>query len=640
MRLDWRRTAARRAPVSPAYGGSHVSIRARAAVLLALALLIATAVPAVAASPSARRTADAAAFHDRLIVVWKTGVPARLPLAAVASIRASENPLHSVVTARHGQAAAVAARLRSDPRVLAVVPDAQMKLLDWPADGSPSDPLYADQTDLAQIGVPEAWKTTRGDPSVVVAVIDSGVDLAHPDLVGVHVVAPRNEVWNSSDVTDADGHGTHVTGTILADTNNAVGIAGIAPDSSLMPIKVASDSGSLSFSDVLDGVDWARVHGANIINMSLGGQLTPEQAALGQPTFTAARSAGVLMVAAAGNEATTVRMYPASFQGVMSVSAVDSTDTIADFSNTGVAVDIAAPGVDLVSTMNDGGYLVASGTSMASPHVAGVAALVEAARPGLTVDQVEAVLRSSAVDLGAPGHDNLYGDGRVDAAAALTAPVPDPIPNLDPPGLLPALQLDFITPSADVHQTGSTYTATLAINHGVADSEALLGSWPIEGGRCESFSFPDITPVDFGPTIKLTGLAAGRCYQLLVAALDESDNYAEATASYIFVLDRTAPKVVRRVPAAGATGVRTDASIRVTFSEHVVVGGGVRLRNTRTGLVVRARYTWIASTNTLVIDPVLRMFPSTRYQVEVTSRVKDASGNRIKASSWTFRTGS
>ena len=615
-----------------------MSIRIRAAVLLALALLLSTVVPVASASPSVRQTADAAAFHDRLIVVWKTGVPTRLPLVGVASIRASENPLHSLVTARHGQAAAVAAKLRSDPRVLAVVPDAKMKLLAWPADGAPSDPLYADQTDLAQIGVPDAWKTTRGDPSVVVAVIDSGVDLAHPDLAGVNVVAPRNEVWNSTDVTDTVGHGTHVTGTILADTNNAVGMAGIAPDSTLMPIKVASDSGGLSFSDVLDGVDWAREHGANIINMSLGGDLTPEQAALGQPTFTAARSAGVLMVAAAGNDETSVRMYPASFQGVMSVSAVDSTDTIADFSNTGLAIDIAAPGVDLVSTMNDGTYLVASGTSMASPHVAGVAALVEAARPGLTVDQVEAVLRSSAVDLGTPGRDNQYGDGRVDAAAALTAPIPDPIPTLDPPALLPALTISFVSPFTDVYQTRSSYTATLAINHDVAESTAMLASWPIVGGQCEPFSFPDLEPAEFGPTIPLTGLRAGRCYQLYVAALDESDNYAEATSSYIFVLDRTAPKVVRRTPAAGATGVRTDANVSVKFSERVVVGGGVRLVNTRTGLIVRAHYTWIASTNTLVIDPVLRMYPGTRYRVEVTARVEDMSGNRIKGLSWSFTT--
>jgi subtilisin family serine protease len=136
--------------------------------------------------------------------------------------------MRSVVTAKPGRSASVAAALRADPRVLAVVPDASLSLLDWPADGEPFDPHYAQQPDLAQIDVPEAWKTTTGDPSVVVAVIDSGVDLTHPDLDGVTVVDPRNVVWNNTDVADDVGHGTHVTGTILAETDNAVGIAGIA----------------------------------------------------------------------------------------------------------------------------------------------------------------------------------------------------------------------------------------------------------------------------------------------------------------------------------------------------------------------------------------------------------------------------
>ena len=123
--------------------------------------------------------------------------------------------------------------------------------------------------------MPEAWKTTTGDPSVVVAVIDSGVDLTHPDLDGVTVVDPRNVVWNNTDVADDVGHGTHVTGTILAETDNGVGIAGIAPGSRLMPIKVADPDGFISLSDVLDAVDWAREHGADVINLSLGGILQP-----------------------------------------------------------------------------------------------------------------------------------------------------------------------------------------------------------------------------------------------------------------------------------------------------------------------------------------------------------------------------
>ena len=329
--------------------GEPVPTRSRLALLLATALVLGVAAPAAAsgAIDTARRTADAAAFEGRLIVVWKGVAPRTLNMAGVESTSPMERFTRSVVTTKPGRSAAVARSLRADPRVLAVVPDAQLSFLDWPADGDPSDTRYAEQGDLAQIGVPDAWTTTRGDPSVVVAVIDSGIDLTHPDLDDVAVVDPRNVVWNNDDVSDQVGHGTHVMGTIVAETNNAEGIAGIAPDSTLMPIKIADDSGFVAFSDILDAVDWAREHGADVINMSLGGALTVDQVALGQPTFTAARDAGILMVAAAGNEATQIRMYPASFAGVVSVSAVDSTDTIAEFSNSGRAVDIAAPGVDL-----------------------------------------------------------------------------------------------------------------------------------------------------------------------------------------------------------------------------------------------------------------------------------------------------
>src|SRR4029078_7121040 len=287
-----------RTPISPPVreGGSTVSTRSRIALLLASALVLGVAAPASASGTvGGRWAADAKAFEGRLIVVWKGVAPTTVGVAGVASTSPMERPWRSIVTAQPGETPPLARPLRADPRVLAVVPDAQLSLLDWPDDGNPSDAHYAEQGDLAQIEVPEASKTTRGDPSVVVAVIDSGVDLTHPDLDGVTVVDPRNMVWNNTDVSDQVGHGTHVTGTILAETNNGEGVAGIAPDSTLMPIKIADDSGFVSFGDVLDGVDWAREHGADVINMSLGGGLTPDQVALGQPTFTAARHAGVLV---------------------------------------------------------------------------------------------------------------------------------------------------------------------------------------------------------------------------------------------------------------------------------------------------------------------------------------------------------
>jgi subtilisin family serine protease len=159
-----------------------VSPRSRLALLVSLLLAIGVAAPVSAAGPTAgaRQAADAAAYEDRLIVVWKTAPPDTLRMDGVAGTESTSRPLRTVVTAEPGDAADVAATLRQDPRVLLVVPDAELSYLDWPADADPSDPLFADQADLAQIEVPEAWKSTVGDPSVVVAVIDSGFDLTHP----------------------------------------------------------------------------------------------------------------------------------------------------------------------------------------------------------------------------------------------------------------------------------------------------------------------------------------------------------------------------------------------------------------------------------------------------------------------------
>ena len=617
--------------------------RSRLALLLASILVLGVAAPAAAsgAIDTARRTADAEAFEGRLIVVWKGEAPTTLHMAGVASTSPMERPMRSVVTTKPGRSAAVARALRADPRVLAVVPDAKLSFLDWPADGDPSDTRYGEQDDLAQIGVPEAWTTTRGDPSVVVAVIDSGVDLSHPDLDGVTVVDPRNMVWNNDDISDQVGHGTHVMGTIVAETNNGEGIAGIAPDSTLMPIKIADDSGFVTFSDVLDGVDWARTHGADVINMSLGGALTVDQVALGQPTFTAARDAGILMVAAAGNDATQIRMYPASFAGVVSVSAVDSTDTIAEFSNIGRAVDIAAPGVDLLSTIPDGDYALGSGTSMSSPHVAGVAALIRAARPGLAVDEVEAVLRASAVDLGAPGRDNVYGDGRVDAAAALVEPVPDPIPDLDPPAPFPPLTLAFIAPAAKVTQTATDYTVQLDIGHEVVDSIALLGSWWQVNGHCKDDGRVRVKELTFGPTIQLHNLKPGRCYQVFVAAVDEDLNYNEAISPLIKILDVTPPVIAARAPAAGKHNVSRSANVRIRFSEEVVLKGTPAvIRNAHSGKIVAAKATWDAKTHTLVLDPSQALKAQTRYRVEVGLNVVDRGGNHLAPVHWSFVTGS
>ena len=515
------------------------------------------------------------------------------------------------------------------------MPDAVVHATGWPADGPPSDSLYGEQEDLAQIHVPEVWPTTTGDPSVVVAIIDTGVDLGHPDLAGVTVVSPRNETFNTTDVTDVIGHGTHVAGTIFARTNNATGIAGIAPNSTLMPIKVLDGAGSGFFSDVLDGVDWARTHGADVINLSLGGVLTPEQIALFQPTFSAARAAGILIVAAAGNSGDRLMYYPAGLIGVVSVGAVDASDVEADFSTFNRAVDLSAPGVETLSTVPTAddpiGYERFSGTSMASPHVAGVAALVWAERPGLSVAQLEAVLRASATDLGTPGRDDHYGSGRVDAAAALIAAVPVAAAGSRPcAGALGPFTVEFTAPVAPVSQPSTTFTVAWTTSHEVIDGAARapgLAARPRRRlprrGRLLRLRDPAVRQPHrrhrprAGVLLPLRGPRDRR--ELGVRRRRSARRSRSSTTAR--------PTIQARTPKPGASHVSGKTSPRVVFSEPVtgVSATTLRLKNVATDKWVKIKVTYDAgrprrrSTRSSGCSPA-GATPSTRHRGSTTAR--------------------
>jgi subtilisin family serine protease len=286
---------------------------------------------------------------------------------------------------------------------------------------SGSDPFRTQQWDLAKMSVGDAWQKSTGT-GVTVAVIDSGVDASHPDLAG-HVLTGYNVMTGKAGAsTDAFGHGTHVAGTIAAVTGNGVGVASVAPDAKILPIKVLGDDGKGYMSDTATGIIYAADHGANVINMSLG---ATSQVAAVTNAIAYARSKGVVVVAAAGNYRAdgSPTTWPGADAGVIGVAATDSNDKVAGFSNAGSYVDVAAPGVNIASTypVSLGSYTMMSGTSMASPHVAAVAALIEAYRPGLSPDQDEKAIEGTALDLGTTGRDNDYGYGRVNAAAALTA---------------------------------------------------------------------------------------------------------------------------------------------------------------------------------------------------------------------------
>lgn len=280
--------------------------------------------------------------------------------------------------------------------------------------------------DDADIDAPEAWDIITGTSEVMVAVVDSGVDYTHEDLDDGRVRSDIDQdyVNDDDDAMDDFSHGTHVAGTIAAETNNGTGVAGVMWQAQILPLKVCSWIGFCPADAIASGIRYAADQGADVINMSLGGTCS-------QTTADAVNYAyferGVIIVAASGNNAGGVS-YPAKHAPVIAVGATDHDDDRAAFSNFGDELDVVAPGVDIFSTILNDGYYAFSGTSMASPHVAGVVGLLLAQRPDLSPGQVREILRQSADDLGESGFDVYYGYGRVNAYQALQTATPDEPP--------------------------------------------------------------------------------------------------------------------------------------------------------------------------------------------------------------------
>ncbi len=311
----------------------------------------------------------------------------------------------------------------------------------------PNDPAYPDQWHLRTIGVESAWEHGTGT-DVTVAVLDSGIALGGSDLTCRSFVAPYNAFTGETtlaSVLDDHGHGTHVTGTIAQCTNNGVGAAGVAPDVSIMPVKVLS-AGSGSSLEVANGIQWAVDHGADIINLSLGRACSSTWPTCSDIAVDSAiddaTDRGVLVVVAAGNDGIGFVSSPANNPASFAVGATTTIDTLAVYSNFGSALDLVAPGGNTGDLDGNGrpdgifqesfdslGWRIVEqiGTSSAAPHVSGAAALALSVDPLLTVTGLKELLIDTAVDLGAPGWDPLYGAGRLDAAAAALAAVPPEI---------------------------------------------------------------------------------------------------------------------------------------------------------------------------------------------------------------------
>jgi len=310
----------------------------------------------------------------------------------------------------------------------------------------PNDTHFDKQWNMQAIQMPAAWDISRGG-GVVVAVVDTGIDFNAPDLMNTNRRSGYDFINNDSDPTDDHGHGTHVAGTIAQSTNNGRGVAGVAFEAQLLPVKVLKSDGTGTYEDIIKGITYAVDQGAKVINLSLAGQNESQSL---REAVKLAHDRGVLVVVAAGNSNGPVQ-YPGAYDDyVVTVGATRIDNMRARYSNLGPEIDLVAPGGDIrpdLDQNNDGyvdgilqmtfkspgnySYLFFEGTSMASPHVAGVAALLYSLKPNASPDEIEGYMESTALNLGSP---NEYGAGLVQAANALAAvaPVSEPPPTFTP----------------------------------------------------------------------------------------------------------------------------------------------------------------------------------------------------------------
>jgi subtilisin family serine protease len=293
--------------------------------------------------------------------------------------------------------------------------------------GPPGSPQGKERAD---INATSTWEETKGDNDIVIAIVDTGVDLDHPDLNDKIHSSGYDFINDDSDATDDHAHGTHVAGIAAAETHNDEGIAGVAWNCKILPVKVLDAWGTGSYAEMIEGIIWAADNGADVINLSLGGDFPSVSL---ENALKYAYDMDIVIVAAAGNDGGAV-LYPAAYDDYcLAVAATDYNDERVDFSNFGPEIDVAAPGALIISTVptwlwgpGSFPYAWGDGTSQASPHVAGLAALIKSVKPNLSAAQIMNVIRYSADDVNFVnnlGIDDYIGYGRINTAKALVPTV-------------------------------------------------------------------------------------------------------------------------------------------------------------------------------------------------------------------------
>ncbi len=635
------------------------------AVLLCLSLLAGRPTP-VSGDLQTAPEAHAAFVPGEILVAFRTG-PA--PLGATTTdnllqahqavrsgriVSASEDEYVDVVRVPEGSELTVIEALNRDPGVRYAEPNYVVR-----AFATPNDPYLAQQWAYTTIRARSAWDIVTGTTSITIAVVDTGIDPTHPDLAG-KIVPGYDYVQNDNDPRDGNGHGTHVAGIAAAVTNNAIGVAGMSWGARIMPLRVLDEMGNGDTAKVASAIGWAHLNGAKIINLSLGGDQSSQTL---QEAITRAHNAGILVVAAMGNSGSSTPNYPAAFSNVMAVGATDINDTRAWYSNYGNHIDISAPGgvmachgiTGIYSTMPTydvyltlpnpsgctyyRGYDTMQGTSQATPFVAGLAALMWSQDPTLTPTEVQQIIQSTAVDLGAPGWDQLYGWGRIDALAAV-----ETLLTLEPP---------LLDPIAAPDATGAFWVTWSEVPHATR--------YILEEDVTSSFSSAVVRYSGENTAVQVTGRLPGTYTYRVRAERPSAEKVSEWSATRSITLGLGAPILeaienhgdptyqVAWQGVIGATGYQLQESTTPDFAGPLTEDMGSALSYSTSKALgstwhyrVRAYNTWEFSdwsaTRTVTVrpaqptlDPIARAGAPDAYRISWSSPA-GATGYRLQES--------
>ncbi|MEV5961911.1 S8 family serine peptidase [Kribbella sp. NPDC051952] len=592
---------------------------------------------------------------NTVMVKFKAKSTSSARKAAVAKVGAAQESVSSTVVKIKGDLPApeLLKKVKADPAVELVSLNYKRH-----ATAVPNDEFYgSDQAAyLNTVRMPQAWDVSKTTGSQIVAVLDTGVDAGHPDLVG-HLVTGYNATSPNRGPIDDNGHGTMTLGIIAAAANNGGGVAGVGWNVKAMPVKVLDSEGSGYDVDIAEGIDWAVAHGAKVINMSLGG---PGDNPILHQSVSNAVNSGVTVVAAAGNDGSDDLQYPASYTEAIAVAATDSSGALTDFSSFGDWVDIAAPGWDILSTgprsLTPSGYLpywYCTGTSCSAPIVAGVAALVKNKYPTLGAYDIAQRLEALSRDAGPRGIDPYYGHGILDAYAALGGRFAPDFPTAVADGNdqpIRAKKLSgFGSTTGTIDSEGDVdwYSVDLGSDQNVRatltspsfDERSFSSNvGPVVDvynsdlkflGHAEN-EFPVVDPVNgpkWGPLTSSVDVKATTSGTIYVAV--RNYNGSKVTRPYTLSVGSssagaaatgTAYPLRDVFPANLASGVPASAKPTVTFARDVIAASvssaNVVVRDAKTDLQIDAVTTYDAASRTATITPQQPLLDNRPYKIE------------------------